>query len=96
MPVDKFGNIVTNISPEHVPQLFAENPPPFRIMINQQEITKLYPNFAAGKPTEVFAIVGSTGYIELCTNRGSAAKTLNATRGMEVGVIVGAAGPPSA
>jgi len=94
--VDKFGNIVTNISPEDVPQLFMENPPPFRIMINQQEITKLYPNFAAGKPTEVFAIVGSTGYIELCTNRGSAAKTLNATRGMEVGVIVGAAGAPSA
>ena len=65
-------------------------------MINQQEVTKLYPNFAAGKPTEVFAIVGSTGYIELCTNRGSAAKSLNATRGMEVGVIVGPAGTPAA
>ena len=94
--IDKFGNIVTNISPEDVPQLFTENPPPFRIMINQQEVTKLYPNFAAGKPTEVFAIVGSTGYIEICTNRGSAAKSLNATRGMEVGVIVGPAGTPPA
>ena len=61
-------------------------------MINQQEVTKLSATFAAGKPTEVFAIVGSTGYIEICTNRGSAAKTLNATRGMEVGVVIGVPG----
>jgi S-adenosylmethionine hydrolase len=94
--VDKFGNIVTNISPEDVPQLFTENPPPFRILINQQEVTKLNSTFAAGKPSEVFAIVGSTGYIEICTNRGSAAKTLNATRGMEVGVVIGPAGAPAA
>ncbi len=94
--VDKFGNIVTNISPEDIPQLFGENPPPFRIMINQQEITKLNTTFAAGKPSEVFAILGSTGYIEICTNRGSAAKTLNATRGMEVGVVIGAPGATAA
>jgi hypothetical protein len=94
--VDRYGNIVTNIGPEDVPQLFTENPPPFRLMINQQEITKLYASFAAGKPSEVFAIIGSTGYIEICTNRGSAAKTLNATRGMEVGVVISPAGAPAA
>ncbi len=94
--VDKYGNIVTNLGPDDVPELFAENPPPFRLMINQQEITKLYSSFAAGKPSEVFAIIGSTGYIEICTNRGSAAKTLNATRGMEVGVVIGPPGTPTA
>jgi S-adenosylmethionine hydrolase len=41
----------------------------------------------------VFAIVGSSGFIEISSNRGSAAKTLNAERGMEVGVVMG--GSPS-
>jgi len=52
-----------------------------------------------GKPSELFAIVGSSGYIEVCTNRGSAAKILNVSRGVEVGVMLGtpsAAGPESA
>ena len=44
-----------------------------------------------GRASELFAIVGSSGFIEICTNRGSAAKMLNAGRGMEVGVIIGEA-----
>jgi len=89
LKVDKFGNIITNLTPEDVPQLFAENPPPFKIIINQQEITSLNLAYSMGKPSEVFAIVGSSGFIEICTNRGSAAKVLNASRGAEVGVLVG-------
>lgn len=94
--IDKFGNIITNISPEDVPQLFCDDPPPFRIVINQQEITKLNLAYSMGKPSELFAIVGSSGYLEICTNRGSAAKTLGATRGMEVGVVIGTPGAPEA
>jgi hypothetical protein len=96
LKVDKFGNIVTNIGPEDVPQLFSENPPPFKIIINQQEITHLNLAYTMGKPSEIFAIVGSSGFIEICTNRGSAAKTLNANRGAEVGVILGGASSPGA
>jgi len=88
--IDKFGNMITNITPEDVPQLFQENPPPFKILINQQEITKLNLSYSMGKPSEIFAIVGSSGFLEVCTNRGSAAKALNANRGAEVGVMVGA------
>jgi hypothetical protein len=91
--IDKFGNIVTNLTPEDVPQLFAENPPPFKIMINEQEITRLNLAYSMGKPSEVFAIVGSSGYIEICTNRGSAAKILNVNRGVEVGVVLGSPAP---
>lgn len=90
LKVDKFGNIITNLTPEDVPQLFSENPPPFKIIVNQQEITRLNLAYSMGKPSELFAIVGSSGYIEICTNRGSAAKTLNVGRGAEVGVILGA------
>ena len=94
--VDKFGNIVTNISPEDVPQLFQENPPPFKIIINQQEITRLNLSYTMGKPSEIFAIVGSSGFLEICTNRGSAAKALNVGRGAEVGVMLGEGVPPAA
>ncbi len=87
LKVDKFGNIITNITPHDIPQLFAENPPPFRIIINQQEITRLNLAYSMGKPGELFAIVGSSGFIEICTNRGSAAKALNANRGVEIGVV---------
>ena len=89
LKIDKFGNILTNLRPEDLPQLFAENPPPFKIIINQQEITRLNLAYSMGKPSELFAIVGSSGYIEICTNRGSAAKVLNVNRGVEVGVMLG-------
>jgi S-adenosyl-L-methionine hydrolase (adenosine-forming) len=93
LKVDKFGNILTNLRPEDVPQLFSENPPPFKIIINQQEITRLNLAYSMGKPSELFAIVGSSGYIEICTNRGSAAKVLNVNRGVEVGVMLGTPSP---
>jgi hypothetical protein len=94
LKVDSFGNLITNIRPEDVPELFSENPPPFKIIVNSQEITRLNLAYAMGRPSELFAIVGSSGFIEICTNRGSAAKLLNANRGMEVGVVIG--GEPSA
>jgi S-adenosylmethionine hydrolase len=88
LKVDKFGNILTNLRPEDLPQLFAENPPPFKIIINQQEITRLNLAYSLGKAGELFAIVGSSGYLEICTNRGSAAKALNVNRGVDVGVTL--------
>ncbi len=94
--VDKFGNLITNITPQDVPQLFSDNPPPFKIVINSQEVTRLNLAYSMGKPSEIFAIVGSSGFLEICTNRGSAAKALNVTRGAEVGVMIesDAAGAP--
>ena len=92
LKVDKFGNIITNLTPEDVPQLFQDNPPPFKIIINQREITKLNLAYSMGKPSEIFAIVGSSGYLEICTNRGSAAEALKVGRGAEVGVMFGGAG----
>jgi S-adenosylmethionine hydrolase len=89
LKVDQFGNILTNLQPRDVPQLFTENPPPFKFIINQQEITRLNLAYSMGKPSELFAMVGSSGYIEVCTNRGSAAKMLNVSRGAEVGVMLG-------
>ena len=37
---------------------------------------------------EVFAILGSSGYIEIAVNRGSASKTLGVGKGTEIGVVL--------
>ncbi len=94
LKVDWFGNLITNINPEDVPELFLEDPPPFRIIIDHHEIGLLNSAYSTGRPAELFAIVGSSGFIEISTNRGSAAKMLNANRGMEIGVVIG--GEPTA
>jgi len=91
LKVDSFGNIITNITPGDVPELFAEAPPPFKIVINNCEISRLNLAYSMGRAGELFAIVGSSGFLEVCTNRGSAAKILKANRGVEVGVIIGGA-----
>ncbi len=82
--IDKFGNIITNITPADVPELFSDSAPGFRIVVNQYEITRLYPSYSQGKPSEIFAILGSSGYLEIATNRGSAAEVLGVGRGAEV------------
>jgi S-adenosylmethionine hydrolase len=94
--VDKFGNVITNIGPGDVPKIFGQDPPPFRIRINGHEITRLCQSFAAGEGAELFAVVGSSGFIEICINRGSAAKVLKVNRGAEVEVEVGRAPAESA
>ncbi|MBI4462654.1 MAG: SAM-dependent chlorinase/fluorinase [Acidobacteria bacterium] len=84
LKVDRFGNAITNISAGDVPALFEEAPPAFKLKAGQQEISKLVRAYAEGAQNEVFAILGSSGYLELATNRGGAAKLLGVTRGAEV------------
>jgi len=87
---DKFGNLITNFTPADVPQLFSAEPVPFKIVVAGKEITTIRSNFAQGRHGEVFAILGSMGYLELASNRGSASKLLNADRGTEVGIVLSA------
>ncbi len=89
LKVDKFGNVITNFSPDDVPQLFQENPPPFKIVAGKAEVTKLNLAYTQSAPGDLFAIVGSTGYLELATNRGAAAKIMGVDKGSDVGVVFG-------
>ena len=82
--VDRFGNLITNFMPQDVPALFQETTPPFKIVVGKREVNSLRTNYADGAPGELFAIVGSMGYIEIAANRGSAAQTATAGKGTEV------------
>ncbi len=83
LKVDKFGNVVTNITPQDIPQLFAPQPPPFKIVIGKHEITRMRTAYAESAPGEVFGILGSMGFLEISMNRGSAARALEVGKGAE-------------
>ena len=88
LKVDRFGNLVTNITPADTPELFLDEPPPFKIVVGQHEVSRMKAAYSQGAVGEVFAILGSMGYLELSTYRGAATQILGAGKGAEVAVLV--------
>ena len=84
LKVDRFGNLVTNITPQDAPMLFGAAPAPFKLVVGKHEIASILPNYSEGSPGEVFGILGSMGYLEIAANRGSAAKIIGSGKGSEV------------
>ena len=80
--IDKFGNIITNIRPERLPT-------DFRICVGDVLITRLCSSYSESKPGEIFAIEGSTGFVELALNQGSASELLKVRPGSEIEVESG-------
>jgi len=81
--VDAFGNLMTNLTIEHVP-LEAVEAGTVKLSVGGKEIRKLVQTFALGTPGEPVAVFGSAGFLEVAVNRGNAARTLGANRGAEV------------
>jgi S-adenosylmethionine hydrolase len=88
LKVDRFGNLVTNITPQDVPLLFQPEPPAFKIVVGKNEVKSMKTNYAEGAPGEVFGILGSMGYLEIAANRGAAAQLVSAGKGAEVNVVL--------
>ena len=88
LKVDRFGNLITNITPQDLPALFQPTPPPFKIAVSKREITEIHSSYAEGAPNEVFGILGSMGYLEIAANRAAAAQIVGAGKGSEVNVIL--------
>ncbi len=81
--VDAFGNLVTNFRAEHLAQNAQENGN-LKMQVGTHAITNLVDTFAHGAAGEPIAYVGSSGYIEIGVNKGSAARTLALGRGTPV------------
>ena len=88
LKVDRFGNLVTNITPQDAPMLFQLDPLPFKIVVGKREITEIHATYADGTPGEVFGILGSMGYLEIATNRGAAAQLVGSGKGSEVNILL--------
>ena len=75
--VDRFGNLITNFRPE---QLAG----PFLLTVGRARVQALRFAYADAPPGEIFAIAGSSGYIEISMNQSSAARAA----GVEAGSVV--------
>jgi S-adenosylmethionine hydrolase len=81
---DKYGNLITNLRREDLSDGFF-------IRIAGIRIMRLCNTFSEATPGELFAVEGSTGYIEIALNQGSAAELLNVGSGAEIEVESGRA-----
>jgi len=91
LKADRFGNLITNITPQDAPMLFGDNPAPFKIVIGKHEITEIKTSYAEGEPGEVFAILNSMGYLEIAANRAPAAQIVGTAKGTEVSISLNGA-----
>jgi len=89
LKVDRFGNLVTNITPQDAPILFGSTGKAFKIVVGSREITEIHSAYAEGAPGEVIGILGSMGFLEIAANRGAAAQLTGAGKGSDVTIILG-------
>jgi len=88
LKVDRFGNLVTNITPQDAPALFQAPGAAFKITVGKREVTSFKTNYADGAPNEIFAILGSMGYLEIAANRAPAAQLAGVGKGAEVNLVL--------
>jgi S-adenosylmethionine hydrolase len=91
LKVDRFGNLITNFTPQDVPALFGAGAKGFKIVLGNREITEMHSNYAEGAPGEIFGLLGSMGFLEIAANRGAAAQLAGAGKGSDVTIILGEA-----
>ena len=73
LKVDHFGNLITNF---HVSEFLGVTSRPFEMLVGMEAVRRLALNYQECNIGEVFVIVGSSGYLEVSTTQGSAAKQL--------------------
>jgi S-adenosylmethionine hydrolase len=81
LKVDKFGNLVTNFVLEEFPQIAAGR---FELQVGLQLVRRFSTCYADNPFGEPFVIEGSSGYLEVSVNQGSAARQLGCAAGAPV------------
>ena len=73
LKVDHFGNLITNFLASDFPGITTQ---PFEMLVGIQTVRRLALHYQEGNIGEVFVIAGSSGYLEVSTSQGSAARIL--------------------
>lgn len=79
--IDRFGNLITNLKAEDLPDKFY-------LEINNRKIEKLRGFFAEAEPGELFMIMGSAGFLEIAAFQNSAKDLLNVEIGQKIFVNI--------
>lgn len=89
LKADKFGNLITNITPGDIPQLFNGGSQSFKITVGKAEVTRLCSNYSQAASGELVAILGSSGLLEISANKSAASRLAGADKGTPVSVSLG-------
>lgn len=82
--IDAFGNLITNLPASAIAR---------HVVVRYKRCgVRVVSSYAAGRPQELIAVVGSLGLVELAIRNGSAAWALNAARGDDVELLKGGQG----
>ena len=81
--VDRFGNLVTSLSLAEFGWLADR---PFELIVGFEKVGKRATHYAECEYGELYAVMGSAGYLEIILRDGSAAKRLGVVSGAPVDV----------
>lgn len=84
--VDRFGNLITNLDQKFLAETVGERG--CRITMGQVTMHGLVRTYGEGRPNEAVALIGSSGYLEIAVNAGSARHVLKADVGEPVEIEV--------
>jgi hypothetical protein len=76
--IDRFGNLVSNINSEFLPDERVQ------VRIGQRKIKGLSSFYAERKKGEPAALIGSTNFLEIAVNQGNAQRLLKAKIGDKI------------
>jgi hypothetical protein len=76
LKIDRFGNLITNFP--------AAKFQPAEMRLGRRKVRRTVKSYAEGRAEELFAIAGSSGYLEIAMNQSSAAKATGCVAGAEV------------
>jgi len=85
LKIDRFGNLITNFRLDEFPELRER---PFELMAGVLPVNRLVESFAGGTPDELVVVDGSSGYLEVACNKGSAAKKIGCGAGAPVELTI--------
>jgi S-adenosyl-L-methionine hydrolase (adenosine-forming) len=85
LKVDRFGNLVTNFVISEFPRVLEG---PFEMTVGLRTVNRLAANYQQFGAGEVFAIVGSTGYLEVSAGQAAAAKILGVAAGAPIELTI--------
>jgi S-adenosylmethionine hydrolase len=85
LKVDRFGNLITNL---HIGEFPGVNTHAFELKVGLRALTRLALTFTECAPGELFVLVGSSGYLEVASNQGSAAQALGCGAGSPVELTI--------
>ncbi len=78
LKIDRFGNIITNFHVDDFPQIERRD---FAMNVGAKSTSVLVRSYSEAAPGELFVVIGSSGYLEVSVNQGSAAKMLGCQTG---------------